>query len=130
MKIITTFPPNIEEIREKFGELPHTAVFTYGDTIYNPSSGFIDTYLLTHEETHQVQQGDNPREWWRKYLADNKFRLDQEVSAYKNQYHHFCRNKKDPFKADKFLEIISSHLASSMYGNIITQDEAKNLIKS
>lgn len=128
MKIVPTFPPNIDKIVEHIGNPPMTAVFTYGDTIYNPSNGVVDSYLITHEETHQKQQGEVPEEWWSKYYTDKQFRLDQELEAYRNQYRHFCRNKKDPNKEAKFLEFIAFHLSSEMYGNIITKEEAKERI--
>lgn len=128
MKIVNTFPPNIEMIREKIGNPPSTAVFTYGDTIYNPSHGFIDSYLITHEETHERQQGDKPEDWWSRYYDDKQFRLDQELEAYRNQYRHFCRNKKNPQKEAMFLEFIAHHLSSEMYGDIVTKEEAKGLI--
>lgn len=128
MKIVNTFPPNIEKIREKFQIFPNT-VFTYGDTLHNPMGGYIDAYLMTHEETHVKQQGDNVEEWWNKYLEDNQFRFKQEVEAYHNQYAHFCRNKKDLVKQNKFLSLIASDLSGPMYGNICILDDAKEFIK-
>ncbi len=128
MKIVHEYPPNIDEIKKKFGELPTTAIFTYGDTIYNPHGWFLDSYIITHEETHEKQQGTDPEGWWKKYLEDDKFRLEQEVEAYKNQYNHFARNKKNEIKQNKFLDIISGHLSSKMYGEIVSKEDAKKLI--
>ena len=127
MKIEIGLPPNIKQIEEKF-ELPMNAVFTYGDTIYTPNGGFIDAYLMTHEETHMRQQGDNPFIWWKSYLINPEFRLTQEVEAYRNHYNHFCRNKKDEGRQKDFLDRIAKDLSSPMYGNIISQEEAKKLI--
>lgn len=127
MKIVQGFPPNIQRIWKTF-KTPPNAVFTYGDTIYNPSGGDIDTYLETHEATHMRQQGDNPFIWWKTYLINKKFRLDQEVEAYQNQYLHFCSNKKDYGRQQEFLDRLAKDLSSSMYGNITTFYQAKEKI--
>lgn len=51
MKIVIEFPPNINELKANL-EVPPGALFTYGDTLYNPTNVYVDTYLMTHEETH------------------------------------------------------------------------------
>lgn len=129
MKIVIDFPPNIEKIRTKLNWSGKTPVFTYGDTLYNPYGGNIDAPLQTHESTHSRQQGDDPEGWWEKYLNDDHFRLEQELGAYLQQYLHFCRNKKDIVKQIQFLEKIAGDLSSQAYGNIISIEDAKKLIK-
>lgn len=129
MKIERKFPPNIEDIIKKFGAIPVTAVFTYGDTIYSPSNGNIDVYLMSHEETHTKQQGTEIDAWWKKYLNDNLFRLKQEVEAYTNQYVHFCKNKKDPVRQMEFLDRLAQDLSSPMYGNVCSLEDARKFIK-
>lgn len=123
------FPPNIDKITEAFGIVNPLAVFTYGDTIYNPGGGIIDSYLETHELIHQRQQTGDPEGWWEAYLADPEFRLDQELEAYGAQYRHYCYNKKDLGKQQEFLIRIANDLSGPMYGNLITFDEAIKLIK-
>jgi len=129
MKEVYEFPPNMDAITKTFGSLPANVIFTYGDTIYNPSQGFIDTYLMTHESVHTKQQGDKVEEWWWRYLNDKKFRLDQEIPAYHNQYNHFCRNKKDPHKWEMFLERLALDLSGRIYGELCTLEEARKYIK-
>lgn len=128
--IKTEYPPNIKDIENRFGSIGKNVVFTYGDIIYNPSGNFIDAYLISHEETHTKQQGSDIEGWWKKYLNDDKFRLEQEAEAYHNQYEHFCRNKKDLLRQEEFLSFIAKDLSGDMYGNICNLEEAKKLIKN
>ncbi|MEK6852965.1 MAG: hypothetical protein AABX59_03740, partial [Nanoarchaeota archaeon] len=66
MKIKNKFPPNIEKIVKRFGELPENIVFTYGEIIYAPfhNSKKIPKDLAVHEKTHMKQQGNDPEGWW------------------------------------------------------------------
>lgn len=128
MKILNQYPPNIDKIRERFPGLPLNVVFTYGDIIYNPTNGFINTPLLVHEETHTKQQGNDPKTWWDKYLTDDIFRFNQELEAYRNQYKKMKRNIKDINKLSQQLDFIVKDFSGPMYGNIVSYDEAKELI--
>ena len=123
MKEVRGFPPNYKEIEEVLHPR-RSAVFTYGDTIYIPYyEGSLSYDLIVHEETHKRQQGAKPDLWWTMYLKDPKFRLNQEVEAYRNQYRFFAKGR-DRNMAYKFLYIIAHDLSSAMYGNIITHEEA------
>jgi len=127
MKILHRYPPNIEKIREVF-TLHSGIIFTYGDTIFNPDKGLIDEALLAHESTHSRQQGKDPEAWWNRYLTDTKFRTEQELEAYRNQYkyavEHYTRQMRK-----QLLKTISKDLASAMYGNIMTREEAREAIQ-
>lgn len=136
MKIVKDYPPNIEAIRAKF-TLHEYVVFTYGDTLYNPGGWKIADDLMVHEETHVVQQGDDPAGWWNKYLNDEKFRLEQEIEAYRNQYLYFRENrcikpngKIRASRLGEFVSRIASDLSSEIYGNIINYQEARERIQN
>ncbi len=129
MKIVYEYPPNIEKIRARF-KLHKGIIFTYGDTIYNPDRGFIDTALEIHEATHTKQQGEDIDGWWDKYMKDDNFRLSQEIEAYRNQYEKMRKNIKDPYKLEQRLNLIATDLSSEMYGNIISFEDAKKIISN
>lgn len=128
MEIIHDFPPNFKAIEKKFGPLSDSVIFTYGGAIYAPTVGEIASHLIVHEEVHSKQQGDDPKGWWKRYLKDDKFRLEQEVEAYKAQYLFFKRTIKDRNRQTRFLYKIAADLASPMYGSIVPHREAMNLI--
>jgi hypothetical protein len=130
MKIIIDYPPNIEQIDKVFNvKNTKGIVYAYGDVLYNPDNGVIDVPLIAHEQTHTIQQGDSPEEWWVKYLNDSEFRLSQEIEAYRNQYIKYCDLVKDKNKRFNFLRKIASDLSSPMYGNIIKLEEALKVLK-
>lgn len=129
MDIRFDYPPNIEAIRSKF-KLPKFVIFTYGHILYNPDRGGLPEHLMVHERTHKDQQyAMGVEAWWGKYLEDDKFRLSQEIEAYRNQYKYIVKNFKDRNVVNKMLLSIARDLSSEIYGNILTKDEALKVIK-
>lgn len=134
MQISNEKPPCWEEANKlfKLEELDLGTVFTYGDTLYNPSNVPISQDLFAHEETHGHQQEHNDTVaglWWKRYIADPAFRLDQEVEAYGAQYAFLCQREKDRNKRAQMLWRIATALAGPMYGNIVTHSEAMRRIR-
>jgi len=124
MKIINTNPPHIEKIKAVFNLDGLKVVFTYGDEIYNPTGENIPEHVICHEEIHSRQQKDIGRDvWWDRYLVDSKFRLDQELEAYRGQYQFVKKIAKNSKVLSNFLSAIAKDLSSKMYGNILTQAE-------
>jgi hypothetical protein len=82
--------------------------------------------LIIHEQTHLKQQEkyglDN---WVTKYLTDDKFRLDMEISAYISQLKSIGnRELRNKIRIES-----AKNLASSLYGNIIEYNEAFKILK-
>lgn len=127
MKIVKGHPPNYKKITDTF-KIGKNVVFTYGDTLYSPGDGEIPAHLMAHEERHSIQQAKmGVEEWWDKYLEDEKFRLEQELEAYQDQYVVLKERYGRAYRRD-ILKKISKDLASPMYGSIISTEEAKELI--
>src|SRR3990167_5737716 len=129
MKILIANPPNIEEIEKVFDFTGKAPVFTYGENIYSPDGNHLSDDLIAHENTHMIQQGDEPAEWWKQYLKDKRFRLAEELEAYRIQYQYAKMRVKDRNRLFQFLYRIAADLSSPMYGNIITHAEAMRQIK-
>lgn len=128
MEIVNEYPPNIKQIEQKVTPTQNT-VFTYGDKLYNPGGHIIPPHLLRHEEVHSVRQGQNPSEWWERYLSDPQFRIEEEVAAYQVQY-SFVKAGTDSRSVKRtFLQKLARDLSSPMYGKVITFEEAKRRIK-
>lgn len=129
MRIIKAPPPNFEAILKVFDVKDKPIVFTYGDCIYNPTDGNIPPHLITHEDVHRQQQEVMGVEvWWDQYLADPKFRLEQEVWAYQAQYAHLKDKIKDKNLLFRFLHKLALDLSGEMYGKILSYTEARKLI--
>lgn len=117
------YPPNIEDIKKVF-PISKNVIFTYGDKIYNPGGNDIDIALMAHEQTHSIQQDNDVKGWWKKYLEDKEFRLSQELQAYQVQYRYYCKEVKDRNQRYRFLNRLAGDLSSEIYGNIISRSEA------
>lgn len=129
MKIVIEQPPILEIAKAVF-DIPKNAVFTYGDTLYNPQGGHVDEHLMRHEETHTRQQGIDPDGWWKRYVSDPEFRLSQEVEAYHNQYMSFCKTNKDRNNQTRFLMRLAKDLSSPMYKLGVSMHSSMQMIRS
>ncbi len=116
---------------DKFGaDFKKGIVFAYNGTIYCNEPDRISPDLMAHEETHLEQQKLYGADaWWLAYLNDPQFRLSQELEAYRNQYQYAVENYSRPHRR-YLLQTISRLLSSSLYGNLLSTAEAKNLIKN
>jgi len=127
-QVLKTFPPNYEEICKYIPAVKknHNIVFTYGNTIYSPAGIEISRDLMAHEEAHIARQS-NPKEWWDKYLLDVRFRLKEELIAYRTQYQYALKYYNREARR-QLLSHIASDLSSAMYGSLITKQQARKLI--
>ena len=125
---VVGYPPNYKEIEAKFTVGPKT-IFAWGDKIYNPSGTRITKDLLAHEEVHMKQQAGEPEKWWKRYLDDSEFRLDQEAKAYGRQYQYICSTNRNSNFRFQVLMGLSLYLAGPMYGYITNIGHATELIK-
>lgn len=98
-------------------------IFTFGNKIY--TKNILSESLMAHEETH-VKQQVYPMWWWIKYIISKRFRFDQELEAHINEYRATVGSRNE---RDIKLRQIAQRLCSSLYGNIVSFDEAYKLIK-
>ncbi len=126
MTVVKGYPPNIGEIRARFGEKAiEDAVLTYGTQIYSPGTLSLPGHLMRHERVHSRQQGANPALWWERYLKDAEFRMEQELEAYREQYDFFSDVQKDRNIVAKFLHKLCLDLSGPMYGRCIDYRTAR-----
>ena len=134
LKLSYDKPPIWEEANAlfKLEELNMGTIFTFGDTLYNPFQVRMTGDLFVHERTHAEQHqwdGTVAGLWWKRYLADPEFRLEQEIEAYANQYKYIAHNEKSRDKVFENLLFFAKSLGGPMYGNIISPTEAMARIK-
>lgn len=130
MKIIKADPPILDKILKAGLKPQPDTIFTIGSTIYNPSGLDIPSDILAHEIVHSKQQAvSNTALWIDRYLNDIDFRIDQEAEAFAGQYEYVCGIIKDRNDRAKVLLSLADNLASSVYGNSISQQKAIELIR-
>lgn len=139
--VIDGEPPLIEEIDRKFGVRGRTdVVFAFGDRIYAPGQGRLHPALEAHERVHCERQLAFPGgaiPWWRVYLDDRQFRLNEEVLAHRAEWRWYCaqRGADKPvsgFRSAKLYHLhqIANRLASPLYGGLVDVRRARNLIEA
>ena len=128
MNISYKFPPNIAKITEVFKHKDGT-LYCYGNTIYFPGKPrTVTAQLMTHENIHRIQQGDDIEGWWDKYLADPQFRLEQEIPAHVAEWGAWVKRGMNRNQRRLVLGSLSRRLGGRMYGNLIKPSEAKAII--
>ena len=134
IQIVKTYPPNIAAIRAKFPAVANRRglLFAYGDVLHNPDGVEIANHLIRHELVHVLQQRDvgGPEKWWDLYLADQDFRLRNELTAHIAEYQSFCSGPPPRNRRARYahLDTIAERLSSRIYGYMIRRQAAKNAI--
>lgn len=133
MTVREELPPEwiMQGCLSKFRVNPEYTYWTYGDILYNPGGHAIPDYVAAHEERHMKQQSEiegGKDAWWKKYLADPRFRLEQEADAYGAEYRYFCKTRPDRNLRARFLHLKAQQLASPLYQVAVSQQQASDMI--
>lgn len=122
-------PRIYKKLVKKFGiDWERGIIITYGNTVYCKYD--LSPAKVIHESTHVKQQEAMGKWWWwRKYIKDANFRMSQEVEAYKNEVDFIRKTIKNREIVNKMLVQIARDLSSSIYGNLISYDEALKFVK-
>lgn len=131
MKIVAGYPPNFELIKAALPMAADIHTYCYGDTIYNPSGATLTIDRQFHEFIHSQRQLEvGVDAWWYSYLTDRRFRLDEEIKAYGEQY-AYARRFTAPEKFFKWLRgNMSEALSGEAYGSLIDYARAESAIRN
>lgn len=115
--------PLLERYKAVF-PVDYNTIFAYNNTIYTNNKLTED--LIIHEVAHLVRQAEYGLDKWvNDYLEDPKFRLEEEIWAYKKQ----LESIKDREQKNRVRIESSRTLSSPLYGNLISKAEAFSLLK-
>lgn len=115
--------PKLEEYKKHF-KVTEKTIFAYDNCIYTNYE--LPTDILIHEIQHLKQQERDGLEFWlTNYLNDTNYRLKQETDAYRVQ----LASIKDRNLRAKIRIESSKNLSSDLYGGIISNEEALNILK-
>lgn len=129
------FPPMYDEMVQVFDlngkNKAAEPIFAWGNWIYNPHRVAIPSILLVHEAVHSRRQNGDPVGWWRKYLDDQQFRLEEEVFAHAAEYLHAASQAKDRSERRNLMHRTVVRLIDPLYAYTprIPADRARGLIK-
>lgn len=132
MIIRVEYPPIIAEIDAAFHTMGKPIIYAFGDVIYNPAGVPISRPLVLHEATHgtrQIAMEGGVEAWWKRYIADPEFRLNEEIPAHQNEYKMFRDLNHDRNLRAIYLQKVARKLASPLYGSLITFKDAKALVE-
>lgn len=126
--LIHNKPAIYDVLKDKFGvNWDDGIIITYAPDIYCKFP--LTEFKVEHEITHITQQEKyGVDEWWNRYLIDVEFRLSQEIEAYLNEARLIKKKVKDRNKRFLYIQQISKDLSSSIYGNIISYEQASKLL--
>lgn len=150
MQIVEEYPPNFELIRAALPDATGDYTYCYGDVIYNPSGKHLTIDQQFHELIHSKRQAEmgDPDAWWYSYLTDRRFRLQEEIVAYGEQYLYAkqkieaadaqARAENPPkrlvFSKTNMLKWIKENMARALsgeaYGSLIGYAEAESAIRN
>lgn len=128
MKLLYEKPPLYGEIAAAFPAIIGRQVFfAWGKVIYAPHRPKeLPPNIEVHEMAHGVRQlAVGIEDWWRKYIADAQFRLDEELIAHAAEYDKLCQMEPSRRERRGNLAILASKLANPIYGGMIGKAEAK-----
>lgn len=133
MHVVQGYPPNIEEIARVLPRARTSGgvVFAHGDTIYVPDGPLVlPPEIQAHEEEHGRRQlVEGVEAWWDRYLSDLQFRLIEEIYGHQAEYRAVCARVTDRNARMKYLYHVADKLASPLYGGLVSQREALDLLR-
>lgn len=124
-------PPNFDDVAAVFDVRGKPVLFAYGDTIYAPSGvTTVAPHLMAHETAHSLRQGGDPEGWWKKYLTDPEFRLDEEKIGHMAEYQNLCARFPSRSDRRRHISLVASRLSSALYRYKITKDDARRFLEN
>lgn len=129
IKLSKECPPIYSRLHDKFGvEWEDGLIIAHSPYIYCLID--IPPEKMVHECVHTKRQDEIGVDlWYDRYIEDDAFRLDEEVRAYREEFKFLKKYVKDREFLFHLRNDICKNLSSSIYGNLVTLDEALNIIK-
>jgi hypothetical protein len=138
-EIIVAEPPLIDEIDEAFDVRGKPILFAWGRRLYAPHSTSISVPLLQHEAAHGLRQLNFPSidvdldeeariiAWWRLYICDPHFRLEEEKWGHLAEYRSMCRTANRDERR-KNLAIVAAKMSAPLYRYNYSNEQARRFL--
>ena len=121
-------PPIYETLRDKFGvDWDSGLIIAFDGRIHSKETP--QPQKIIHEEVHLKRQNKIGNEvWWKLYIENEKFRLDEEILAYMAEAKFLKKNIKDRELLFHLKRELAYNMSNEMYGNIISLREALSIL--
>lgn len=108
-------------------------LYAWGHTIFNPMGVDVGPELVAHEHVHAMRQGTDVAGWWRCYIGDRAFRLEEEIPAHVAEFKQICVMQASKWTSRRTMRrvlagAIARKLSSPLYGELISFDQARKTI--
>ncbi len=114
--------PLMEEYKKHF-DITEDTIFALGDDIYTDNP--LSKDLMVHEMVHlKQQQIMGVKEWVYDFLYNPEQRLKFELEAYREQLKSITDRNRRSF----MRKVCAEQLSSALYGNIISMEDAYDLL--
>lgn len=124
------FPPNYDAIAAAFDLKGQKPVFAYAPDVYDPHRNGVPPEIIAHEQVHIKRQGDFPAQWWEQYIADENFRVTEELMSHVAEYYVLANGKGRPERR-RIFAYVAERLRSPIYGYrpALSEERSKRLLK-
>jgi hypothetical protein len=95
---------------------------------YSTASGTAYSCSSCGKGDVQTKWEEGKDAWWREFLANPRFRLEQEAEAYGAQYRFFCDKVGDRNKRALFLHRLAATLSGPLYQVAVSTQQARAMI--
>ncbi len=121
-------PPIYDRLHQKFGiKWDDGVIIAYDGAIWCKEN--LEPQKIIHENKHIERQKEIGNDaWWQLYLDNDVFRLEEEVVAYRAELEFIKRHIKNREMVFHAKRDIAENLSSSIYGNMVTKQEAMKLL--
>lgn len=121
-----------DEIAAAFDVRGKPVLFAWGSYLYAPLSASVSVPLLKHEEAHGLRQRQFPsiEDWWRRYILDAEFRLEEEKIGHRAEYEALLSRTSGRAERRKMVSFVAGKLASPLYRYSFTKDEARRFLEN
>lgn len=121
----------MDAIDAKFGVRGRAIIYAWGDTIYNPLGVLVGRELVAHEALHGARQClTGIEEWWRRYIASDDFRLEEEVLAHRAEYEALlAEHGADRSTRRRMMHHVVVRLTHPVYQYKLAAGEARRRLK-
>lgn len=129
-QIIKDFPPNYEEVRKAFPAIKgRNILFSWGDKLYNPGGILVPRFIRVHEAAHGARQKGDVEGWWRRYIDDPDFLLEEELIAHSVEQEYRLKHAFNRRERRAILKQTAERLASRIYGPVVSKKKARKLLE-